>query len=266
MPTMTLNGVQIAYEVCGTGAPLILIGGYTMVKEAWGLQVEGLSSHFRILTFDNRGVGESSIPEGPFTIADMASDVIGLMDGLSIKRANVFGISMGGLIAQVLALDYPERVMKVALGCTTPGGKGAIAPKPHVLEALSKAADPSVDPATAVKMRVPMLFGREFLENEPERLDSWVQMAVRYAPTPQGAAGQLRALSRFNVRDRLPQIRCPVLVLTGSEDLVMDPENSRILAREIPGASLYVVQGAGHLFFLERPDEVNRVLIEFFLK
>jgi 3-oxoadipate enol-lactonase len=265
MPRVRLNGIELAYQVSGDGEPLLLIGGFTMVKEAWIHQVSGLCSRLRVITFDNRGVGHSTVPQEPFTIAEMAGDAVGLLDALGIESAHVFGISMGGLIAQVMALDYPERVRKVALGCTTHGGKEAVPPAPQVMELMAKAADPSLSPEQAVRMRVPILFGERFLQEEAQRMEDWVRMAVKYAPTPQGAALQMKALSRFNVRERLGEIRCPVLVITGTEDRMMDPENSRLLAGRIPGARLHLVEGAGHLFFQERPQEVNEVLLEFFL-
>lgn len=264
MAKVSLGNIQLAYEVNGEGDPLLLIGGFTMVKEAWAYQVEGLSRKFRVITFDNRGVGDSTVPQEPFTISDMASDAIGLLDAIGVASANIFGISMGGLIAQAMALDHPGRVRKLALGCTTHGGREAVAPSPEVMQLMAKAADPSLPPEQSVRMRLPILFGERFLKEEPLRIQEWVSGAVRHAPTPQGAALQLKALSRFNVRERLGEIRCPVMVLTGSSDQMMDPENSRLLAQRIPGAKLHVLDGAGHLFFLEQPEEVNRVLQEFF--
>lgn len=264
MAKALVNGLEIAYEIEGKGEPLVLIGGYTMVKEAWKQQVERLSSQFTVITFDNRGVGQSTVPQEPFTIADMASDTVGLLDHLGISSAHIFGISMGGLIAQVLALDYPERVKKVALGCTTHGGREAISPSPEVMDLLAKAADPTIPPEKAVRMRVPILFGQRFLEEKKDLVEQWVHMAIRYYPSPKGAQGQLKALSRFNSRGRLSEIRCPVLVITGSEDRLIPPENSNLLAQRIPGAMLHLVEGAGHLFFVEEPDEVSRILMEFF--
>lgn len=265
MPKVSLGDIELAYEVHGRGDPLLLIGGFTMVKEAWAYQVEGLSRRFQVIAFDNRGVGQSTVPQEPFTIWDMAQDAIGLLDALEVPCANIFGISMGGLIAQVMALDHPHRVRKMALGCTTHGGKEAVAPTAEVMGLMAKAAEPSLSPEQAVRMRVPILFGDRFLKEEPLRLEQWISEAVRRAPTPQGAGLQMKALSRFNVRERLGEIACPVLVITGSLDRMMDPENSRLLAQRIPGARLYMMEGAGHLFFLERPEEVNRVLTDFFL-
>jgi pimeloyl-ACP methyl ester carboxylesterase len=264
--TVRLNEVEIAYRVRGSGDPVILIGGFTMVKESWGLQVKDLARHFRVITFDNRGVGETRLPDKPFTVSDMAGDTVGLMDGLGIEDAHVFGVSMGGLIAQTLVLDYPERVGSVVLGCTTHGGSHAVRPTQEVMEALGRATDPSVPVETAVRNWTPIMFSERFMQEEPDRLDEFIRFSVRNWPTPEGAVGQIRALSVFNARRRLGEIRCPVLAITGSEDLMMPPENARLLAQGIPGAEHYVVEGAGHGFFFEKPEEVNRVLIDFFKK
>lgn len=266
MPKAKVNEVEIAYRVQGAGDPVILIGGFTMVKESWGLQVQGLAKHFRVITLDNRGVGETRIPPGPFQVSDMAADTVGLMDALGVDAAHVFGVSMGGLISQTLALDHPDRVRKVVLGCTTHGGRHAVRPAPEVMEALGKATDPTVPVEEAVRNWVPTMFSERFMKEETGRLADFIRFSVQNWPTPEGAAGQIGALSVFNVRRRLGEIRCPLLAITGSEDLMMPPENAKLLAEGIPGAEHYVVEGAGHGFFFEKPEEVNRVLIDFFKK
>ncbi len=266
VPKAGAGEVELAYRVRGAGDPVFLIGGFTMVKESWGLQVQGLAREFRVVTFDNRGVGETRIPPRPFTVSDMAADTVGLMDELGIDAAHVFGVSMGGLIAQTLALDHPDRVRRVVLGCTTHGGRHAVQPTLEVMEALGRATDPSVPVEEAVRNWVPIMFSERFIREEPGRLGEFIRFSVRNWPTPDGAAGQIGALSRFNVRRRLGGIRCPVLAIAGSEDRMMPPENARLLAERIPGAEHYVVKGAGHGFFFEKPEEVNRVLIDFFKK
>ncbi|MBW1785531.1 MAG: alpha/beta fold hydrolase [Deltaproteobacteria bacterium] len=266
MKTVKANGIDIAYRIDGSGDPLILIGGFTMVKESWGLQVADLAKRFRVITFDNRGVGGSTAPAEPFTIADMAADTIGLMDALDIPSAHFFGVSMGGLIAQVLALDYPDRVRKAALGCTTHGGKHAVQPEKEVMAILGKAADPGIPPEESLRMRLPIIMSEGFRQDHPRRVEAFVSDGLRHMPTAQGAKGQMGALSRFNVRDRLGEITCPVLVITGSEDRMMPPENADLLTDGISGAELVVIEGAGHSFFFEKPEEVNRVLIDFFLE
>lgn len=266
MAKVQVKELQMAYEIDGLGEPLLLIGGFTMVKESWELQVAPLAKHFRVVSFDNRGVGETTVPSEPFTIAEMAADTVGLMDGLGIDSAHVFGVSMGGLIAQVLALDHPDRVKKVVLGCTTHGGRHAVQPQKEVMQLLGKAADPSIPVEDSVRMRLPTVFSERFIREEPERLEEFVRSSVQYYPTPEGAAGQMGALSVFNVKKRLGEIRCPVLVITGAEDRMMPPENTRLLAEGIEGAEQYMVDEAGHSFFLEKPDEVNGVLIDFLSK
>jgi len=266
VPKIKVNDMEIAYQIEGSGEPLILIAQYNGVKESWEHQVEGLSKDFRVVTFDNRGVGESTVPAEPFTIADMAADTVGLMDALGIDSAHIFGVSMGGLIAQLLALDFPDRVKKVALGCTSHGGRHAVQPKQEVMEVLGKASDPSIPMEEVIRMRLPVVFSDRFMREEPEKLEEYVRFSKEHWPTPQGAKGQMGALSVFNVKRRLGEIRCPVLAITGSEDRMMPPENARLLAEGIEGAELYMVEGAGHSFYLEKPEEVNRVLIDFFKK
>jgi len=266
MEKVKVSDIEIAYHIVGSGEPLILIGGFTMVKEAWGLQVADLAKHFRIITFDNRGVGETTVPSEPFTIADMAADTVGLMNAVGMDSANIFGVSMGGLIAQVLALDYSDRVKKVALGCTTHGGRHAVQPEKEVMETLAKAGDPNITVDEAIRLRLPIIFTERFMREEPERLEEFFRLSKRYWPTPQGAAGQMGALSVFNVKRRLGEISCPVLVITGIDDRMMPSDNSRLLAEGIPGAELHMVQDAGHSFFFEKPDEANRALIDFFSK
>ena len=266
MAKTKVNDIEIAYSIDGSGAPVVLIGGFTMVKESWELQVAELARRFRVITFDNRGVGETTVPSEPFTIEDMAADTVRLMDTLRIDSAHIFGVSMGGLIAQVLLLDYPDHIKKVALGCTTHGGRHAVQPQEEVMAVLAQAADPNISAEELVRNKVPLILSERFIREEPEKVEEFVRLALQYSPTPEGAAGQMGALSVFNVKRRLGEIRSPVLVITGSEDRMMPPDNSRLLAEGIPGAELYIVEGVGHSFFFEKPDEVNRVLIDFFSK
>jgi pimeloyl-ACP methyl ester carboxylesterase len=132
------------------------------------------------------------------------------------------------------------------------------------MEILGKAADPSLGAEESVRMRLPVVFSQRFIREEPEKVEKSVRLSIRHSPTPEGAAGQMGALSVFNVKKRLGEIRCPVLAITGSEDRMMPPENSRLLAEGIEGAEHYVVDQAGHNFFSEKPDQVNGILIDFF--
>jgi pimeloyl-ACP methyl ester carboxylesterase len=263
LPKAKVNDIELVYRILGEGEPLILIGGYTMVKESWDPLVPALSEHFRVVIFDNRGVGESTVPSEPFTIADMAADTVGLMDELGLDSAHVFGVSMGGLIAQVLALDYSDRVKKAILGCTSHGGRHAVQPAQEVMAILAASADPNIPPEEAVRQKIPILFPERFVRDHPERIEEYIQHSLKHWPTPEGAAGQMKALSVFNVKRRLGEIHCPVLAVTGSEDRMMPPENARLLAEGISGAELRVLEGAGHSFHFQEPEAVCGLLIEF---
>jgi 3-oxoadipate enol-lactonase len=266
MAKIKVNEIEIAYNAQGAGEPVVLICGYTGVKESWVYQVDELAKHFKVVTFDNRGVGETTVPTHPFTIADMAADTAGLISALGIAPAHVFGISMGGLIAQTLALDFADRVRKVALGCTSHGGRHAVQPGPDVMAALAKAGDPTISPEESIRRNLPIMFSEQFLRKESQKIEDHVKMALKFRPTPEGAEGQMKALSFFNVKKRLGEIKCPVLIIAGTQDKMMPPENARLLADGIPGAEIYMVEGAGHGFNIEKPDEVNSVLIQFFKK
>jgi pimeloyl-ACP methyl ester carboxylesterase len=259
-----IGDLEMAYDVQGVGEPLILIGGFTMTKEAWEDQVRALRTRFRVITMDNRGVGETTLPGAPFTIDDMARDTVGLLDALGVEAAHVFGVSMGGLIAQILLLDHPQRVKKAALGCTTHGGRHAVAPSAEVMSVLAQAADPALTPEEAYTRRAPVIFAPEFIRGDPQRYETVKRRALGHWPSPQGVALQFKALSVFNSKRRLGEIRHPVLVITGDEDRMMPPENSRLLAEGIAGAELYLVRSAGHMFFAEKPGEVNDRLTRFF--
>ena len=260
------NGIEIAYNAAGTGQPLILIGGFAMVKETWAPLSEMLAEHFRVITFDNRGAGESTVPEVDFTVADMAADVVGLMDALKIEKVHIFGVSLGGLITQILALDHGNRVRKAVLGCTTHGGRHALPQDPEVTALLAAAADPAVPAEEAIRRRMALNISARFHREMPQETEAFIQMAIRHQLSLKGAQGQMKALSVFNVKRRLGDIRCPVLVITGDEDKMVPPGNSRLLAEGIPGAELCIIKEAGHSFFREEPGKVCRVVAEFLRK
>ena len=264
MARAKMNDIEITYNISGSGDPVVLIGGFGMVKEGWAQQVDALEKHFQVITFDNRGAGGSTVPSEPFTIADMAADVAGLLDHLGIGKAHFFGVSMGGLIAQTLALDYPDRVRRAVLGCTSHGGRHAVQPAPEVMQTLASLGDPGMSPEEAARKWLSVVLSDHFIREEPEKVEEFLTLSLQYRLTPEGTRGQMQALSYFNVKRRLGEISCPVLVITGDEDRMMPPENSRLLAEGIAGAELYIVKRAGHSFFLEKPEEVNRVLIDFF--
>ncbi len=265
MNCIQTNNIEISYDLYGAGEPLVLIGGFGMTKEFWRLQVPALAPHFQVLTFDNRGAGESTVPSEAFTLADMASDTIALMDALNIPSAHIFGVSMGGMIAQLLCMDYPGRIKKAVLGCTSHGGRHATQPDQGVMAALAQAANSALTPEEAARQLAPYLFSEPFVREEKERIEAFIRLSVANCISVEGAAGQMNALGCFNAETRLGEIHCPVLVVAGGGDRLIPPENSRFLSEKIPGAALRLIQNAGHNFFFEKSDEVNEILIDFFL-
>jgi 3-oxoadipate enol-lactonase len=255
----TNGGVRIAYEERGTGEPLLLMHGLGYGRWGWEPLLEPLAADFRVLFYDNRGIGESDIPAGPYTARQLAEDAVAVLDAAGVERADVVGTSLGGMAAQELALGFPGRVGRLVLACTTPGGLSAH-PMPKQTVDLMLAA-PTLAPEVAL---------RRFVENAlaPGVADELVEriFALRLANPfdPQGWRAQAAAGMGFDALDRLSGIEAPALVVTGTEDVVVDPRNSELLAERIPDARLERVPG-GHLFFWEDPTRFV-TLVKAFLR
>lgn len=247
--------MRISWESRGDGHPLLLVMGLGYARWGWGPIVEPLAERYRVLTFDNRGIGESDKPEGPYAAREMADDALQVLDEAGVDSAHVFGVSLGGMVAQELVLAAPERVDRLVLGCTHPGYDDGY-PLPQVTAKLFEEA-PSLPPEVAL---------RRFVENSMVARGALVEevYAGRLAnpPDPAGWAAQAAAGTTFPGVDQA-RIDRPTLVLTGTDDNVVDARNSELLAERIPGARLERIEGAGHLFFWERPDEVVRIVTEF---
>ncbi len=262
MAKIQVNDIQIDYEVEGEGPPLLLIYGLAGRGNGFRHQIPALSEKFRTITFDNRGVGESGQPEEPYSISGMADDAAGLLDGLGIASACVFGVSMGGMIAQELALRHPDRVRKLALGCTHCGIKNCI-PSPKWVTEIFKTL-PGKPREQAVRDSVPFNFSPHTQQHRPDLIEAEIERMIPNGQRPHAYENQVRAIYSFDAFDRLGEIRIPTLILTGKDDVLIPPENSRMLAGRIPGARLVEFENAGHLFFIEQAELVNQALLEFF--
>jgi 3-oxoadipate enol-lactonase len=248
--------MNIKWESQGEGSPLLLIQGLGYGRWGWDPIVPGLAALHRVVTFDNRGIGESDKPEGPYTAAQMAGDALQVLDEAGIDRAHVLGASLGGMIAQEVAVAAPERVRKLVLCCTTPGGAEAV-PMPDVTVRLfAEAATLAPDAAL-----------RRFIENAlgsdppPELVDDLYRR--RLASPPDQAGWQAQAAAGMTFAGVDDEIVAPTLILAGTDDNVVDHRNADVLARRIGGARVERFPGAGHLFFWEEPDEVVRMITEF---
>jgi len=261
MPIVRAGEVAIYYEVHGTGYPLLMINGLGASVEMWSPFWKRLAEHYRVILFDNRGVGRSTVPDTPYTISAMAEDAANLLNALGIPSAFVYGASMGGQIAQSLVLDFPQKVQALVLGMTTSGGKHAVLPSPETMAKLAQLARPQPG-ITAQEILWSVEYTPEFLESHRAELEREAA-SVRYPTSPIGFRRQAEASMSFDSYDRLPSIRTPTLVLAGSRDILMRPENARLIASRVPGARLHIVEGAAHGFTREKPAESITVILEF---
>ena len=248
--------MRIVWEERGSGHPLLLIQGLGYARWSWEPIVPLLAEHYRVLFFDNRGIGESDKPEGPYTARVMADDALQVLDEAGAERAHVLGASLGGMIAQELAVAAPERVEKLLLCCTTPGGAAAV-PMPQV----------TVDLFAEAATLAPEVALRRFVENAlaaDAPADLVQELFERRVANPLDPAGwQAQAAAGLEFAGVDGAIAAPTLLVTGTEDNVVDPRNSDVLAERIPGAEVERLEGAGHLFFWEQPDTFVRILREF---
>ena len=244
--------MRIAWESRGDGPPLLLIHGLGYARWGWEPVADDLARSFRVLLFDNRGIGESDAPPGPYTVAELAGDALQVLDEAGVERAHVVGTSLGGMVAQELALSHPERVDRLVLACTTPGGPQAF-PMPQ------RTVDLMLAQATL----------REYVENalvpavRPDLVERILAHRERTAQGFEAWAAQAAAGAGFDAFARLGSLAAPTLVQHGDGDVVVDPRNGALLAELIPDARLELYPGGGHLFFWQEPERFVRELEEF---
>lgn len=262
MPLALSNGINLYYEVHGDGPNLALIEGTGYDLWMWFNQIPAFSRRFRTLAYDNRGVGRSDKPPGPYSHAQNADDLAGLLDHLGWERTHVLGVSMGGFIAQEFALRYPERLDRLVLVATAFGGPN-MAPVPaEAIRAMTP--NPMLSLEERFRRAMPVAFGdRAWPEHNAATFDRIIRWRLEYPQPAEAALAQIVAGTTFNVEDRLGEIRAPTLVVTGERDGVVPPRNAELLAERIPGAVLDVIPGAGHLAFIEQPERFNADVIAF---
>ena len=259
---MKVNDIQVYYEVKGEGFPLVMITGLSANTDWWDPRViRGLSKNFKIILFDNRGAGRTDATDRECTIRLFADDTAGLMDALRISRVHVLGVSMGGMIAQELAINYPEKVEKLVLCSTTCGGAKSLPPSQEVLDVLT--ADASRLSAEEVARKaVPLCFTKDFIDNNPDYVELMIRQILKAPISDEAYGRQLNAITQFDTYDRLSQIKAPTLVLRGKRDILIPPENGSILAKAIPNAKLANLEKSAHLL-TEDMEEVIHVITEF---
>lgn len=260
------DGVRIAYERVADAAPrdagwTVLVHGLGYARWGWGPFADRLAERSRLVLLDNRGIGDSDVPDGPYTASAMAEDVVAVLDGAGIDRAHVVGSSLGGMIAQELAISHPDRVERLVLLSTTPGGEDAH-PMPEVTRRLI-AEMPGMAPEEALRRAVANALSPATVAARPELVDEIVALRLAAPQDPAGWRAQAHAGVTYDGGGRLGRIVAPTLVLHGTDDVVVDPANARVLVERIPAARELLVDGLGHLPFWEDPVRLAGVVGDF---
>jgi pimeloyl-ACP methyl ester carboxylesterase len=252
VPVARDGGVRLRWHEEGEGEPLLLIMGLSGSARAWHRLLPHVAARRRTIVFDNRGTGDSSAVGGPLSMADMAADARAVLDAAGVASADVMGVSMGGMIAQHLALDHRDRVRSLILGCTTAGGaRGA---PPWRLLAAS-ALRPVVGPTRTWGLIAPALFSSRTRRERPDRVAEELQVRVADATDPRTTFAQMAAIARHDTRARLAELAgLPVTVLHGDEDALVPVARGRELAAAIPGAEFVMLAGCGHLLTTDDED------------
>jgi 3-oxoadipate enol-lactonase len=254
VPRVRVNGIPLHYERSGSGEPLLLVTGFTISSAVFEPVLELYRGRFECITYDNRGSGRSGAPLRPTSMPELAADAAGLLREIGVESAHVCGLSMGGMIAQELAIRFPERVRGLVLGGTTPGGPRAARPTLRELRALGAAAAGGRRDGERAWLGE-WVFSDAFRREQPERARELLRHFGRHRATPQGVWAHWWASVYHDTTSRLGGIQAPTLVMHGEQDAMAPISNARLLASEIPGAELCIVPGAGHAYMLERPQE-----------
>ena len=262
MTAVALNSeVRLAYEVRGAGDPLLFVHGLGYDRFGWGPLPELLARDFTVVLFDNRGVGDSDVPEGPYAVSQLAAYAVAVLDSAGIESSHVFGVSLGGYVAQELALTYPERVRRLVLCSTAPGGTRSHPMPAAGLEAFGRF--PTMEREAGLRLMVENSLGAHGVRERPELVEEIYRYRLERGPTLAGWQAQAYAGATFDAYDRVPSIIAPTLVLQGGADNVVDPRNAELLGELIPGAQVVTIPDRGHLMMWEEAERLAPLVREF---
>ncbi len=258
MPEVKVGDINMYYEVHGEGEPLVMINGAGASVEWSYWLIPTYSREFRLVLFDNRGVGRTDRPDVVYTAAMMSEDLAGLLDAIDINSAHIRGFSFGGMIAQEFALRYPERVRSLVLTVTSCGGPNSVIAPPADMPDIQQ-----LPPKEATEALLRCFITEEFINKNPFVFQQLVGFALEHPVDLGGFAKHTGAIASHDTYDRLPDIRVPTLVLAGDADTIIPVENARILASRIPNAELVILKNAGHML-IEVAHEADSVMLDFF--
>jgi 3-oxoadipate enol-lactonase len=257
MPFVENLEARIHWDEEGRGAPLLLIMGLGWPSQAWYRSRPILSEKYRTIALDNRGVGRSEAPPGPYSITQMAADAAAVLNAARINTAHIFGVSMGGMIAQEFALQYPKKVRSLILGCTAAGGPQAVRAEQEALQVLTTRGP---DPEQFAKAISPFIYDRG---TPAERIEEDTAVRRKWYPPADAYFAQLQAIMAWEAYSRVGQIAAPTLVIHGENDRLVPPENAKLLAARIPGAKLAMIPRASHIFITDQTEAAHQVILDF---
>jgi proline-specific peptidase len=259
------RNVEIYYEVHGPpdAPPIVFIGGWASYHWIWFRQIPVLSQKFRCIVFDNRGAGRSSKPDYPYTMKMFADDVIGLLDSLKIDTAHILGISMGGLIAQQIAITYPERLRSLIIVSSHFGGANYIPMDDETMALLIAIPTETISPKQAVEMRYQATFSPEFLRTGRAVLEQTERWIARYPAPVHCQIHQTQAVNTYDGEEAIKQITAPTLIVHGTADKAVPPGNAKLLANNIPNSKIEYIEGGSHFSIIEKYDEFNKIVSRF---
>ncbi len=270
MPKAKVNEINIYYKVHGQGEPLVLIMGFAGVQRAWIFQTRAFRKYYQVITFDSRGTGKSDKPSGPYTINMMAEDTVGLMDYLRVDKAHILGVSLGGMIAQEIAINYPQRVRRLILASTTAGREEigdyplellrAMGLKEGFSEADMRSVDfRSVDFGKVMSSITSLSFNKRLYKMVFVPLSKIHVKSIGLS----GLIAQFEASRGHSTLDRLHMIEAPTLVIIGTKDRLMPLHSSEVIASRIPNAKLVKIEGGAHSLFMEMRGRFNKEVLDF---
>lgn len=259
MPKIQVADGEIYYEEHGSGEPLILVSGLNGVGRYWAPQVPVFAQRYRVITYDQRGTGQSDKLQRAFSIDQMASELAGLMDGLGIERAHLVGLSTGGAIGQTLAIEQPQRVGKLVM-CST---WTHCDPWFRRLFEARREMYRQCGPALHAMFHPLWLYSHDYINAHDAEIDEERSRNTAAAPPVEVSTGRIDALLAFDRRAGLPKIKAPTLIVASTNDYITPSYYAEALGKAIPGAKLVVLDGGGHSLSKTRPEEFNRLVLEF---
>lgn len=258
MPFIKIEGCQLYWNQVGCGPPILLIMGLSFTHEMWFRVFPALKDSYRAIFFDNRGMGRSGVPPGPYSIPQMARDAVAVLDAAGLPAAHIVGASMGGMIAQELALRYPTRVLSLMLACTSHGGFLARWPKFRHAPVGSKWL--RANRADRERSLRQLLYAEG---TSLERIEEDLRVRCGCAWTYRGFLNQFIGILRWTSYRRLPRIRIPTMVIHGEEDRLIPIRNGKVLAARIPGARFHPIPHAGHILMTDQPEASTGAMLAF---